>query len=241
MSLACAPIRDLLSDHFDGRFPAGSPERDRIEAHLAACAPCSQILGDYARLRRALEPVPAAVADPSTFSRRLRARLAAPSRPAFPMWRPLAAAAALLLAFGVGWSLRSPAALPAPTGGPAKPPARAIPLQGVSAGPELPESPSWLGVTCRPLAAELASYLGLPAATPGVVVEHVVPLSPADRAGLRSGDVILSVDQVPIDIQTIRAAVREIPAGRRLGLEVLRPGLSRVTVGIQGALPPHSP
>jgi S1-C subfamily serine protease len=51
----------------------------------------------------------------------------------------------------------------------------------------------WLGVKGQPVTGEIARSLGL--ATPrGVVISDVYPGGSADRAGIRDGDVILTID-----------------------------------------------
>ena len=54
-----------------------------------------------------------------------------------------------------------------------------------------------LGLVTRDLTPEMARQLGL-SETGGVVVVEVQSGSPAERAGLREGDLILEVDQVPM-------------------------------------------
>ena len=51
----------------------------------------------------------------------------------------------------------------------------------------------WLGVKGQPVTGEIAKSLGLPAPR-GVVLSDVYPGGSAERAGLREGDVILSID-----------------------------------------------
>lgn len=79
--------------------------------------------------------------------------------------------------------------------------------------PETPQTPAWLGV-------ELA--LRAPEA-PGVLVRAVVPDSPAERAGVVQGDVILSIDGQhvgrPAEVVTL---VSSQNPGARVGLTVLR-------------------
>ena len=50
-----------------------------------------------------------------------------------------------------------------------------------------------IGVSARNITPALASGLGLDRED-GVVIEDVIPLSPADTAGLLPGDVVLSVN-----------------------------------------------
>ncbi len=58
----------------------------------------------------------------------------------------------------------------------------------------------YLGVSIQPLDRELADYFGLPD-TAGVVVNSVAEDSPADRAGLRPGDILTHLDGNPIEAE----------------------------------------
>lgn len=62
----------------------------------------------------------------------------------------------------------------------------------------------WLGVQIQAVSADIAESLGLPEATGALVVE-VVPGGPADRAGLKAGDVIRRYDGEPVE------RMRELP------------------------------
>jgi S1-C subfamily serine protease len=77
-------------------------------------------------------------------------------------------------------------------------------------------------VTHRPIPLRLTRRLGQKA---GVMVMEVVEGSPAARAGLRSGDLLLKVDGTPIsdasDLQRLMVAER---IGRPVGLEIFRLG-----------------
>jgi serine protease Do len=55
----------------------------------------------------------------------------------------------------------------------------------------------WLGVSIQELNAALAERLGAATGTKGVIVSGVIDGTPADRAGLQSGDIIVSVDDAP--------------------------------------------
>ena len=54
----------------------------------------------------------------------------------------------------------------------------------------------WLGVSIQPLEQRIAQHLGVSKDTKGVLVSGVLDGTPADRAGLQSGDVITAGDGV---------------------------------------------
>lgn len=56
----------------------------------------------------------------------------------------------------------------------------------------------YIGLTVQPLTADIAEALGLPERR-GVLINQVNPGSPAERAGVRPGDVLLSMDGVALD------------------------------------------
>lgn len=88
---------------------------------------------------------------------------------------------------------------------------------------------AWLGVFTQPLTDDLAAYWNLPR-NGGVVVSTVIPGSPADRAGLRMGDVIVAFNGNPIrakqdqDVIGFTKLVRESPLDQPLPLQLLRDG-----------------
>jgi serine protease Do len=80
----------------------------------------------------------------------------------------------------------------------------------------------WIGVSLQPLSPELAQSLGLDG-TQGAVVGSTMAGSPAARAGLQQGDVILSYNRVPIeDYRHVQRLVAETGVGKTVTLEVLR-------------------
>ncbi len=95
----------------------------------------------------------------------------------------------------------------------------------------------WLGVGIQPLTPELAKSFGV-GADEGILVNQVMPKSPAEAAGLKIGDVILSVDGKLIkDARQLQRLIGEAEIGRTIDVVVLREKTRR-TLKIQiGELP----
>ena len=80
----------------------------------------------------------------------------------------------------------------------------------------------WLGVALQPLSKELVQTLGLPGSE-GALVASTIPGSPAAKAGLLQGDVILSYDKAPVeDFHQFQRLVAETKVGTTVALEVWR-------------------
>ena len=85
-------------------------------------------------------------------------------------------------------------------------------------------SGSWLGVTIADIDDERASELGLHEIT-GAEIQAVLPESPAEKAGLKKGDVILSFQDTAVKgVAQLTRLVKETPAGRLVRLDVFRDG-----------------
>ena len=81
-----------------------------------------------------------------------------------------------------------------------------------------------LGVGVQALTSDLASGLGLKEVR-GVLVNSVAPGSPADRAGLRNGDVITAIDGHPVDDpNALRNRVATTAPDSQVRLSIIRDG-----------------
>ncbi len=85
-------------------------------------------------------------------------------------------------------------------------------------------SASYLGVSIAEIDAARAKALKLPEAR-GVEITRVEEGSPAEKAGLKSGDVVLEYNREPVEgMEQFGRMVRETPPGRTVTLKVSRAG-----------------
>ncbi len=98
----------------------------------------------------------------------------------------------------------------------------------------------WLSMRAREVTADIASAMGL-SRPGGVLVESVTRKGPAARAGIRRGDIIVAINDKPVDdVQGMRfrLATREI--GERVKFSVQRKGkIRRLPFELQA--PPEDP
>jgi serine protease Do len=82
----------------------------------------------------------------------------------------------------------------------------------------------WLGVQIQEVTPEIAKSLGLPKAE-GALVADVTPGSPAAKAGLKQGDVILTYDGHHVaKVRDLPIVVAQTPVGQEAKVEVFRHG-----------------
>jgi S1-C subfamily serine protease len=111
-------------------------------------------------------------------------------------------------------------------------------LLALTAVPALAAGRGWLGVTTQSTDEELRR--GLDLSTDGLLVSEVSDGSPADRAGVRKGDVILTYNWKTVtDPEKLRQMVRDTAPGRSVSLGLWRDG-ARVSLQITVAEVPSS-
>jgi len=80
----------------------------------------------------------------------------------------------------------------------------------------------WLGVYIQEVTQELAESFGLDRPT-GALVSQVIENSPAEKYGIKAGDVILSFNGIPIkDSANLPPMVGQVPVGSKAKVKVLR-------------------
>ncbi len=94
----------------------------------------------------------------------------------------------------------------------------------------------FLGIAGTTITADVAAEQDIPANTLGVFVAQVVRGGPADEAGVRVGDIITAIDDVPVRSfeDLISYLINETQPGDKVQLKVLRNGRERtleVTLG----------
>lgn len=88
-------------------------------------------------------------------------------------------------------------------------------------GPPAPGS-GFLGVLLQELTPDLKTKLGV-AADKGALIADVVPNSPAAKAEIKEGDVIVALDGNPVEsVPSLREAIQKAGAGKKLSFKVAR-------------------
>jgi S1-C subfamily serine protease len=85
----------------------------------------------------------------------------------------------------------------------------------------------WLGVSIQPVTEDIARSFGLSRAR-GALVSDIMAGSPAEKAGLKQGDIILRYAAKEIkDARQLQLAVADTPVGQKAEVEIFRDGKPR--------------
>jgi serine protease Do len=86
----------------------------------------------------------------------------------------------------------------------------------------------YLGVSIQDLTSELAASFGLKD-TKGVLVSQIMPDTPAEKAGMKQGDVIVSLNGKPVDTAAaLRNEIAMTAPGTTVKMGVIRDGKTRI-------------
>ena len=98
-------------------------------------------------------------------------------------------------------------------------------------------SSSYIGVMLQEINSDRAQALKLPEEA-GVEITRIAPDSPADKAGLKTGDAILRFNGQRVEgMEQFSRLVRETPPGRDVNLDIFRSGASQTVTVKVGARP----
>ncbi|MGD9300774.1 MAG: Do family serine endopeptidase [Desulfobacterales bacterium] len=89
---------------------------------------------------------------------------------------------------------------------------------------------AWIGITVQNIDEKLARYLKIPDIK-GVIVKSVEPKSPAQKAGLQEGDIILSSANKKINsVGDYQSVAKSLAAGNKLKATIWREGIQKNVV-----------
>ncbi len=80
----------------------------------------------------------------------------------------------------------------------------------------------WLGIVIQDITPEMTESLGL---KEGVIIAQIMPGSPADKGGLKVGDVVVEVDgQKVSEVRELQFKIMRTEPGKEIDLKVIREG-----------------
>lgn len=96
----------------------------------------------------------------------------------------------------------------------------------------------YLGIYLQELTEELRESMDLPKDMEGVVIRDIIPNSPASKADLKSGDIILKFQGKKVkSVDELRFMVAETPPKTKVELEIYRDGKTRKVEVVLGEMP----
>jgi serine protease Do len=98
---------------------------------------------------------------------------------------------------------------------------------------------AWIGITAQDMDDKLARYLNVPGKK-GVIVKSVEPQSPAEKAGLQEGDILLSLGNKKIDsVDDYESVAKSLAAGDTMQTELWRNGQKETRTVKTEVFPPE--
>ncbi len=93
----------------------------------------------------------------------------------------------------------------------------------------------WLGVVIQEITPEIAETIGV---KEGILVSQVAPGSPAEKAGLKVGDIIVAIDGEKVrEVRELQFRVMKTPPGTEVTLTILRGGKEQTIKAKVGEMP----
>src|SRR5262249_42192027 len=96
------------------------------------------------------------------------------------------------------------------------------------------EHRSWLGIIMQPLGEDLVAYWKLDAEG-GIIISSVMDGSPAEKSGLKTSDIVVAIDGVPLrvkkgeDLAEVRRRIERMGVGHQVQVTYLRDGVRHET------------
>jgi serine protease Do len=93
----------------------------------------------------------------------------------------------------------------------------------------------WLGVIIQEITPEIAEAIGV---KEGVLVAQIAPGSPAQKAGLKVGDIIVAVDGEKVrEVRDLQFKIMKTPPGTEVTLTIIRGGKEQTVKARVGEMP----
>jgi serine protease Do len=93
----------------------------------------------------------------------------------------------------------------------------------------------WLGVVIQEITPEIAETIGV---KEGILVSQVAPGSPAEKAGLKVGDIIVAIDGEKVrEVRELQFRVMKTPPGTEITLTIIRGGKEQTIKAKVGEMP----
>jgi serine protease Do len=93
----------------------------------------------------------------------------------------------------------------------------------------------WLGVVIQEITPEIAETIGV---KEGILVAQIAPGSPAEKAGLKVGDIIVAIDGEKVrEVRELQFRIMKTPPGTEVTLTILRGGKEQTIKAKVGEMP----